>query len=125
MKIIFLVGVGGASGSILRYLVYIFTTKYLNFVYPLQTLFVNILGCLLMGIFVELFNSKLSISNELKYFLLLGILGGFTTFSAFSADFFNIINRGGYLEAFGYIFISVSLSLLAFFLGAYITKVLL
>ena len=122
MKIIFLVGIGGASGSILRYLVYIFTARYFYFVYPVQTLFVNIFGCLLMGIFIELLNSKLNINNEFKYFFLVGVLGGFTTFSAFSADFFNIMNKNSFLEAFLYLFISVFFSILAFFIGIYFTK---
>ena len=124
MKIIFLVGVGGASGSILRYLVYIFTSRYLFFVYPIQTLFVNIFGCLLMGIFIELLNSKLN-NNDFKYFFLVGVLGGFTTFSAFSADFFNLINKNGFLEAFLYLFVSVFFSILAFFIGIYVTKAIL
>ena len=125
MKIIFLIGFGGASGSILRYIVYLLFTRYLGFIYPIQTLFVNIIGCLIMGILIELFNSKINVRDDLRYFLLVGLLGGFTTVSAFSSDFFNFIQRGNFFDAFLYIFISIFFSIAAFFLGLYLVKVII
>ncbi|MBL42125.1 MAG: fluoride efflux transporter CrcB [Rhodospirillaceae bacterium] len=124
MKAVFLIGLGGASGSILRYFVYLLFSRYFGLIYPMQTLFVNITGCLLMGILIELFNTKIGLNHDLRYFLLVGFLGGFTTFSAFSSDFFNFIQLGNVLNAFIYIFISVFLSIFAFFIGVYIVKVI-
>ncbi|PPR78195.1 MAG: putative fluoride ion transporter CrcB [Alphaproteobacteria bacterium MarineAlpha2_Bin1] len=125
MKVFFLIGLGGASGSILRYLVYLIFTRHFGFVYPFQTLFVNIIGCLIMGLLIEFFNSKININDDFRHFLLIGFLGGFTTFSAFSSDFFNFMQAGNVIDAFIYIFTSVFSSIFAFFLGIYIIKAII
>ena len=59
MNLIFFVGLGGAAGSISRYLIYLFIVRYLGIIYPIQTLIVNILGSFLIGILIEFVSAKI------------------------------------------------------------------
>ena len=90
-----LIGVGGFIGAVLRYLVSGFVqTLSQDVTFPFGTLAVNILGCFCIGFLSELFSARTFIGVDTQTFLLVGILGGFTTFSAFSYDTMNLI-RGG------------------------------
>ena len=90
-----LIGAGGFIGSVLRYLVSGFVqTLSQGVTFPFGTLAVNILGCFCIGFLSELFSARMFIGVDTQTFLLIGILGGFTTFSAFSYDTMNLI-RGG------------------------------
>ena len=82
-----LIGAGGFIGSVLRYLVSGFVqTLSQDVTFPFGTLAVNILGCFCIGFLSELFSARTFIGVDAQTFLLVGILGGFTTFSAFSHD---------------------------------------
>ena len=119
----FLVFIGGACGSVSRYLAtqlinYFFVNKFF-----LGTILVNILGSFLIGMLYILASEQVKvISEQTKLFLITGFLGGFTTFSAFSLDFFKLIEAGQIMMAIFYILISVVFSLLAVFAGFYLTK---
>ena len=82
-----LVAVGGAIGASLRHLANIASLRLVGPNFPWGTLAINIAGCLAMGVFIELLARRFNASNELRLFVATGILGGFTTFSAFSLDF--------------------------------------
>ena len=69
--------------------------------FPWHTLTVNVLGCFIMGLLVELMALKLNVGNEMRAFLTTGILGGFTTFSAFSLDFALLVERKAYAAGRG------------------------
>lgn len=121
---ILLVALGGALGSVARYLSIEITNAHnhgSNF--PLGTILVNIIGSFIMGILHYLFTQYFdSISLQTRLFLMVGILGGFTTFSAFSIDTFRLVMAGQNMVAISYILSSVLLSIAAIFLGFYLTK---
>ncbi len=83
---------------------------------------VNITGSFIMGLLISLMALAWSTSQEMRVFLATGILGGFTTFSAFSLDFVTLYERKEYGLAFGYAGGSVVLSLLAVFAGLYLAR---
>ena len=78
---------GGALGASARYLLGRASGRLFGFGFPWGTLTVNVLGCFLMGVLIEAMALRWPVHNELRAFLTVGVLGGFTTFSAFSADF--------------------------------------
>lgn len=126
MQNLFLVAIGGALGACSRYLfieMIIFLHRGSNF--PIGTILVNIIGSFLMGILHFVFTNYLdSIPPQARLLLSTGLLGGFTTFSAFSLDALRLINAGQFGLAFAYIFSSVLFSILAIFLGFYLSKII-
>lgn len=117
MTNLLLVAAGGAIGASLRHLSGIVALRIMGLGFPWGTLFVNVLGSLLMGLFVAWMTKKSGVSNDMRFFVATGILGGFTTFSAFSLDVANMIERGEMGGAFAYISASVIISLVAVFIG--------
>lgn len=112
-----LVAVGGAIGASLRHLVNLGALRLVGPGYPWGTLAINIAGSLAMGLFVGWMAMRSHASNEMRLFVATGVLGGFTTFSAFSLDFATLYERGEVAAAFGYAGASVALSILALFAG--------
>ena len=125
MPIVLWVALGGALGASGRYMVGIWATRLIGHGFPYGTLCVNVLGCFLMGVFVELFALKYSVSQEVRAFLTTGILGGFTTFSAFALDFAVLSERKANLLAWGYLGASVILSVFALFAGLWLMRAVL
>ena len=111
------IAVGGGLGSLARH--YLSTAIYTvtGGTFPWGILVVNVVGGFAMGLIVELSALKLNLSPELRAFLTTGILGGFTTFSAFSLDSAVLIERGDWVGAGSYIVGSVVLSITALFAG--------
>jgi len=125
VKEIAFVAVGGATGASLRYLAGIAAVKLFGLGFPVGTLFVNVIGSFAMGLFVELLVFKLDGSHELRLFVATGLLGGFTTFSAFSLDFAVLFERGQLAMAAGYLAASVAFSILGLFAGLYAVRAVL
>ena len=121
-RAIILVGLGGGLGSIFRYLTSVFATKYFQTNFPLGTFAVNIIGCLIIGILLSLFERQQLTNPDLKFLLITGFCGGYTTFSAFAADNINLFQSDNSLTAFIYIATSIIVSLFAVWLGLLITK---
>lgn len=119
-----LVAAGGALGAGLRHLTNVAALRLLGPGFPWGTLTVNIVGCMAMGVFVELLARRFGGSQELRLFVATGILGGYTTFSAFSLDFAVLWERGALAQAFGYVVASVVLSIAALFVGLWLAKTL-
>ena len=118
MKSYLLIALFGAFGTVARFSVVQITPKIFQSTFPIGTLVVNLLGCFLIGLVSGILDTKfISIDENFKNYITIGFLGGFTTFSSFSQDFFNLVNNSNYLLAFIYIFISVFFGLLAFYLG--------
>ncbi|MEG0856598.1 MAG: fluoride efflux transporter CrcB [Terrisporobacter sp.] len=114
------VGLGGFIGAISRYLISMYSSKIFISKIPIGTLFVNVVGGLLIGIVMEM-NSKTNlISPHLKLFLTTGLMGGLTTFSTFSYETINLMQEGSYLLGCLNIFLNVSLSLFGVFISRYI-----
>jgi CrcB protein len=108
MTRIILVGVGGFIGSISRYLVSGFVQNGLkNFEFPYGTLVVNILGCFVLGFLAQLADGYGAFSSDVRAFLFVGILGGFTTYSAFGGETFNLLRDQeiilGFLNILGHL----------------------
>jgi CrcB protein len=124
MQNILFVALGGAIGACSRYLLIemvIFLHR--GSAFPVGTILVNILGSFLMGIFHFYLTHHLeSMPIQARLFLATGLLGGFTTFSAFSVDALRLISASQYGLALTYIFSSVIFSILAIFLGFYLSQ---
>lgn len=93
MKMVLMAAMGGAIGAAGRYLVSVGAMRLIGSGFPWGTLIVNVAGSLVMGLMIEAFALRYSVSNEVRTFLATGILGGFTTFSAFSLDFAVLMER--------------------------------
>lgn len=117
-----LVAIGGAIGSSLRHLVNLASLRLVGANFPWGTMAINIAGSFAMGAFIELLARRFNASNELRLFVATGILGGFTTFSAFSLDFAVLWERGAASQALFYAAGSVIISLLALFAGLWLVR---
>ncbi|MFO0697809.1 MAG: fluoride efflux transporter CrcB [Nitrospira sp.] len=118
MRTLFLIGTGGFIGSILRYLVSGYAQQLSKSIqFPFGTLAVNILGCALVGFLAELADQRGVITGETRAFLIVGILGGFTTFSAFGNETMNLLRDGELWLAFVNIIGHTVLGLGAVWLG--------
>ncbi len=122
LKIILVIGLGSFLGGILRYLLSHTVTTRVVSSFPFGTLLVNILGCLAIGILYGLFE-KNNPGQEWRLFMTTGLLGGFTTFSAFSMESVVLIKTGNPGLAGLYIIASVVLGLAATFLGVWMSKI--
>ena len=116
-----LVATGGALGAVLRYLLTnISKTLFVSSIYG--TISVNIIGSFLIGYFITSnFGNNLS-ENFIKFFLIIGLLGSFTTFSAFSYEVLDLINSKKYFSSFSYIFISIFICIISAYLGTLLNK---
>jgi CrcB protein len=114
--ILFLIALGGAAGSVLRYLLGGRVQHFAPHGFPVGTLTVNVLGCLLIGALARVF-LNMQTAGEWRALLMVGFCGGFTTFSTFSIETAGLIEGGEYARAATYIAGSVLLCIMATFLG--------
>ena len=119
------VALGGAIGSVLRYGVNLAAPRLLGNHFPWATLTVNVVGSFLMGLLAAFLTEKLVDQPDLRLFLTTGVLGGFTTFSAFSLDVFGLMQRGENSLALAYLLLSVALSIFAVFGGFIVSRALI
>jgi CrcB protein len=124
MPVVLWVALGGAIGSAARYGVNIWSGRVLGAEFPWHTFIANVAGCFAMGVLVAVIGLKLNVGTETRAFLTTGILGGFTTFSAYSLDFAMLVERKSYGAALAYGAGSVALSLIAVFAGLYLVRTL-
>ena len=117
MSQIVAIALGGALGSVGRFLVAGWVGRVLGVNFPWGTLAVNVVGGLVMGLLVGLMAQVWSVSPAIRAFLTVGVLGGFTTFSAFSLETVLLLQRGDILAALAYIASSVVLSVGAVWCG--------
>lgn len=125
MKLLLFAMAGGALGSGARHLMNIGIGRLAGAGFPWWTFLINISGCFLMGVLIELLALKFDSSTDLRTFLATGVLGGYTTFSAFSLDFVTLMGRQEYGAAGFYVAGSVVLSLLGVYAGLWLTRSLL
>jgi CrcB protein len=121
---VLLVAAGGAIGASLRHLVNTGSARISASAFPWWTILINISGSLLMGLFIGWLARRGGASDWLRLFVATGVLGGFTTFSAFSLDFATLWQRGELAGAFGYAAASVIVSLIAVFAGLWVARIL-
>ncbi len=117
LRMVLCAAAGGAIGAAGRYLVGVGVIRFIGYGFPWATVIVNVVGSFLMGVLIETMAIRFSASNEMRTFLTTGILGGFTTFSAFSLDFALLYERKEYISSLLYLLGSVSLSIFALFAG--------
>lgn len=123
MQHICLVALGGALGSIARFkLSGLILHQAANFKFPLGTFTVNILGCLVIGLLAGLAERNGAFSQEWRLFLFTGLLGGFTTFSAFGLETMMLVKQGEWIIALAYISLSIIIGLALLFAGYSLLK---
>lgn len=96
---ILLIAIGGAVGSVCRYLVSSAVLRALGTLFPAGTFVVNVLGCLVFGAIAGATQERFTISPEARALLLAGLLGGFTTFSSYMNESFVLVREGQFLWA--------------------------
>ena len=122
MELYFSIALGGALGALTRYKISVFFASNYISVIPWGTIFANVLGSFLMGVLFIFLQEKLYQYETIRGLLAVGFLGAMTTFSSFSIETLNLLQKGEYLSAFGYILGSVGLCLLAALIGVQITR---
>ncbi|HAR74114.1 MAG TPA: fluoride efflux transporter CrcB [Flavobacteriaceae bacterium] len=122
LKSILFVGLGGAFGSVARFLISYGIGKYYSQPFPFATFLTNVIGCFLIGALYG-YSIKNGLGNTYFNFLLItGFCGGFTTFSSFSYENFNLIQQQNYITPIIYIFSSVLIGLIFTMIGFRLTK---
>jgi CrcB protein len=124
MNLILSIAAGGALGAVARHLLSHRVAALMGSSFPYGTLMVNILGSFLMGLLVTLVAKKFSLSMEMQAFLTVGLLGGFTTFSAFSMETVLLIERGVWSQALLYVAASVLFAVGGLFAGMFVGRVI-
>jgi CrcB protein len=117
MSTTLLIGAGGALGAMARYLLSPLVTQVMGTQFPCGILCVNLAGCFAMGLVAGAGLQAIPLSDGMKAFLATGILGGFTTFSAFSLDAVQLVERGQSMDAAFYVIASVTGSIAALIAG--------
>ena len=123
METVIAVFLGGGLGAVVRHFVNTGVMQIWHRDFPLGILVINILGSFLMGVMVGTF-AQMDTPQNLRAFLTVGVLGGFTTFSSFSLDAVMLFERGQYMQAGAYLFASVGISLLALVAGMILVRML-
>lgn len=117
MKALLFIACGGALGAVLRYGASLSVYSLFGRGFPYGTLFVNVSGSLLMGVLSILLLERFDVGPEWRAAILVGLLGSFTTFSAFSIETLNLLEQGDVLPALMNMLLSVVVCLLAVWLG--------
>lgn len=117
MKQLLIIGFGGFIGSILRFLVSKLNVSWHFLSIPMGTFTVNVVGSLVIGFLVGLAAKTDLLNTDLRLFLMVGVCGGFTTFSSFANENMMLIQNGQIMTALIYISVSIILGLAAVFLG--------
>jgi fluoride exporter len=115
---------GGGLGAAVRYGVNVGVSRVNPTDFPWHTLIINITGCFIMGVLTEAMALRFNVSNEWRLFLTTGIMGGYTTFSAFALDYALLFERRDFMSAAIYVLASVIGAILACFAGLALVRAL-
>jgi len=116
------IAIGGACGAVVRYLINISPLQNYFKPFPLPTFFINITGSFLIGFLLILFADKLQINENLRFAVMVGFLGAYTTFSTFELEIWELIREGQFFTAFLYLFLSVALGFVGVALGVTLAR---
>ncbi len=117
VRTLLIVALGGGIGSAFRYLTFIFVGRYFSGHFPLATFLTNVIGCFLIGLLMGYFAKNQLEDSQLKWLLVTGFCGGYTTFSTFGYENVNLIQTQQYATAFAYTALSILAGLAAVWLG--------
>lgn len=123
MSQIFLIFFGAGIGGVLRFLFGKAATQYIGVAFPFGTLGVNVIGSFIIGIAAFALSKHTNHQHFIQYFVMTGVLGGFTTFSSFSLDVVRLAEHGFFAQAALYIGLSLGLSIIAVLLGMAFGKI--
>lgn len=121
-KSIVMVGLGGAAGSILRYLSFLLISRFAETIFPVATFSVNFLGSFLIGLLIGFFEKHTLANGDMKLLLVTGFCGGFTTFSTFALDNINLLQSGHVSTALSYSLFSFLTCIAAVWLALLLMK---
>ena len=121
-KTIIFVALGGAAGSVFRFLTAVLVNKYWQSVFPMATLITNCIGCFLIGFLVSFLQKHDLFNSDLKRFLITGFCGGYTTFSAFGLENINLLENQNIGLSIFYIVGSVIIGITFVALGMLVGK---
>ncbi|MGO9482074.1 MAG: fluoride efflux transporter CrcB [Candidatus Kryptoniota bacterium] len=120
----FLVFIGGGIGAVFRYLLAGWVYKVIGSDFPYGTLAVNVLGCFVIGLFLTMSEGRFLVSPSVRVFVAVGIIGGFTTFSTFNFETFELLKNGAFALGLLNIGASIIIGLCAVWAGAIIGRVI-
>lgn len=121
---LFFIALGGALGTLLRYLISGLDYKFSGGIFPVSTFVVNLSGSLIIG-FLWGMSDRIVVSPNVRLFVFMGILGGYTTFSTFTLESFNLLRDGEYSIAAANILLSAIFGIGCVFLGFFASKFLI
>ena len=124
MSILISVFLGGGFGAIIRYLVIEQVNKLFLVAFPFGTIAVNVVGAFLIGLLSSYLAERLDVSENIKMFLIVGFCGGFTTFSSFNIEFYQLFSNGEILSSLIYVTTTFVLTVVAFYIGVSLLKLI-
>ncbi|WP_072529664.1 fluoride efflux transporter CrcB [Bacteroides ilei] len=124
LRSLLIVGIGSFTGGVLRYLISKLIQDSGFHTFPLGTFLVNVVGCFAIGLFYGLFERNNLISPDMRLFLTVGFCGGFTTFSTFINESYQLIRDANFFYLFFYIALSLLVGLLMLYVGYSLIKIL-
>lgn len=116
------VAVGGALGAVSRYLLNISPIQRVFSNFPTPTFTINVVGSFLIGFLFIVFADRLHVNENLRYAVMVGFLGAFTTFSTFELEIWGLLQRENYVTAFLYFFLSVALGFFGLIAGIWLAR---
>ncbi len=122
LKTFLLIFLGGGFGSVFRYGTSLLTQKFYTNSFPLATFLVNIVGCFLIGLMVGFSDKLITANTDLRFLFITGFCGGYTTFSAFGYENFQLLQNNQTLLALTYIGLSIIMGLVAVWFGLFLAK---
>lgn len=125
MERVLLIALGGAIGTVLRYLTSGLAVKWLGVDFPYGTLMVNLVGSFLIGVIHQLGTESLVLSDDVRWFLTTGVMGGLTTYSAFSYETVRLMEAQAWTEAWLNVLVTTVACLTLCFLGIAAGRLLL
>lgn len=124
MQKYFLIALGGALGSVARYLVGTSVSDRLGIRFPYGTLIINLSACMIIGLSLEILNRHTDVNPAFRYLIPIGFIGAYSTFSTFEWEIFSNLNSGAFWVALLYVATSLVFGLVAVALGAALGRVL-